>query len=130
MAGKGTAVTSGAALRTEVLELCDKLGLDARKEVKLGRRLWGAVRHIDVVITDKASRRSLGVECKYQGSGGTAEEKIPATINDIGAWPIPGLVVFHGPGFSDNMRAYFWSTGRAVALNDLEDWLRLFFGLD
>jgi hypothetical protein len=71
----------------------------------------------------------LGVECKYQGGGGSAEEKVPATIQDIAAWPIPGLVVFGGSGFSSNMIAYFHSTGKAVSLDDLEAWLLLFFGL-
>ena len=75
------------------------------------------------------SGRSLGIECKYQGVSGSAEEKIPATIQDIAAWPIPGLVVFAGPGFSENMRAYLHSTGKAVAREDLHGWLALFFGL-
>ena len=91
--------------------------------------MWGAERYIDVVMTLTESGRSLGLECKYQGVGGTAEEKIPAIIQDIAAWPIPGLVVFAGGGFSDNMRSYLHSTGKAVALEDLESWLRLFFGL-
>ena len=77
-------------------------------------------------MTLTESGRSLGLECKYQGVGGSAEEKIPATIQDIAAWPIPGLVVFAGGGFSDNMRSYLHSTGKAVALEDLESWLRLF----
>ncbi|MPZ23125.1 MAG: hypothetical protein GEU28_06185 [Dehalococcoidia bacterium] len=111
------------------MAIAGDLGLDVRKEVKVGRRLWGAVRSIDLVVTHTESRRSLGIECKYQGGGGSAEEKIPATISDIGAWPIPGIVVFHGPGFSSNMRAFLWSTGKAVSLDDLQDWLRLYFGL-
>lgn len=130
MPGRATAVESGNQLRAQVIELCEDLKLDVRKEVKVGRRLWGAVRHIDVVVTDKSNRKSLGIECKYQGGGGTAEEKIPATISDIAAWPIDGLVVFYGVGFSPNMRAYLWSTGKAVALDDLRDWLKLYFGLD
>jgi hypothetical protein len=60
---------------------------------------------------------------------GTAEEKLPATVQDIAAWPIPGLVVFAGEGFSTNMRSYLYSTGKAVDLDDLEDWLKLFFGI-
>jgi hypothetical protein len=60
---------------------------------------------------------------------GSAEEKIPATIQDISAWPIPGIVVFAGAGFSQNMRAYLYSTGRAVALEDLQPYLELFFGI-
>jgi hypothetical protein len=129
LAGKATAVTSGGELRDKVAALGGTLGLDVRVEVRVGRRLWGAVRHIDVVLTRKETGQTLGVECKYQGGGGSAEEKVPATIQDITAWPIPGLVVFGGSGFSSNMVAYFHSTGKAVSLDDLEAWLRLFFGL-
>jgi PD-(D/E)XK nuclease superfamily protein len=122
-------VTSGGELRDKVVALGGTLGLEVRVEVRVGRRLWGAVRHIDVVLTRKETGQTLGVECKYQGGGGSAEEKVPATIQDITAWPIPGLVVFGGSGFSSNMVAYFHSTGKAVSLDDLEAWLRLFVGL-
>lgn len=129
MAGKATAVHSGADLRDKVAALGTRLGLHVRTEVRVGRRLWGAVRHIDVVLTRAETGKTIGVECKFQGGGGSAEEKVPATIQDISAWPIPGVVVFGGDGFSSNMLAYFHSTGKAVALDDLEAWLRLFFGL-
>jgi hypothetical protein len=129
MPGGATAVHSGAELRDRVAELGRQLGLDARTEVRVGRRLWGAVRCIDVVLTRGDTGKTLGVECKYQGGGGSAEEKVPATIQDLAAWPISGIVVFGGDGFSTNMVAYFHSTGKAVALTDLDAWLRLFFGL-
>ena len=45
------------------------------------------------------------------------------------AWPIPGIVVFSGDGFSPYMRSFLIASGRAVELPDLEAWLRLFFGL-
>jgi hypothetical protein len=130
MAGGAKAVASGAELARAVVVLAGALGLDAREQVRVGRRLWGAERRIDVVITEPTSRRRLGVECKFQGGAGSAEEKVPATIQDIKAWPIPGIVVFSGEGFSATMRSYFISTGLAVELEDLEAWLRLFFGLD
>jgi len=63
---------------------------------QVARRIWGAVRKIDVVLTHPQTRKTLGIECKFQAVLGTAEEKIPATIKDIDAWPIPGLVVFEG----------------------------------
>ena len=116
-------------MEDEVARLAEGLGLEVRRAVKVGRRLWGAERRIDLVLTDREQRKSLGVECKFQGGPGTAEEKIPATIADIAAWPISGLVVFKGEGFTANMRSYLVSTGRAVELDDLEPWLRLFFGL-
>jgi hypothetical protein len=48
MSGKATAVHSGAELRDKVAALGRKFGLDVRTEVRVDRRLWGAVRHIDV----------------------------------------------------------------------------------
>jgi hypothetical protein len=44
-------------------------------------------------------------------------------------WPIPGIVVIDGKGFSENMQGYLMSTGKVVWFSDLEDWLRLYFGL-
>ena len=129
MPGRATAVHNGKDLENAVAEIGMSLGLAVRTQVSVGKRIWGAVRQIDVVLTDPTTRQSLGLECKYQGSGGSAEEKIPTTIKDIEAWPIKGLVVFHGEGFSGHMRAYLFSTGLAVELEDLETWLRLFFGL-
>lgn len=93
------------------------------------RRIWGAERRIDVILKDPKTSKTLGIECKAQSVKGTAEEKIPTTIKDMDAWPIPGLLVFSGTGFTENMKGYLVSTGRAVDYEDLESWLRLFFGL-
>jgi len=129
MAGRATAVASGDALVKTVVAAGQALGLEAREQFRAGRRIWGSERRIDVVLTDPQSRKRLGLECKYQGSPGTAEEKIPTTLQDIAAWPIPGIVVFSGEGFSPHMRSFLIASGKAVALADLESWLRLFFGL-
>jgi hypothetical protein len=130
MPGRGTAVSSGDALCKAVVVIGESLGLIAREQYRCGRRIWGAVRLIDIVLTHPETRRRLGLECKYQGTQGSAEEKVPAIIQDIAAWPIPGLVVFSGAGFSANIKAFLVASGRALELEDLEAWLRLFFGLD
>jgi hypothetical protein len=129
MPGKSQAVASGRELQDRVVDLGRDLGLDVNIEVIVGRRIWGAKRRIDVVMKHTETRVSLGVECKYQGGKGSAEEKIPATIEDIQAWPIRGIVVYSGEGFSSNMVSYLLSTGRAVELDDLRAWLELYFGL-
>lgn len=129
MPGNAAAVASGDELERRVADLARSLGLEAETQVRVGRRVWGAERFIDVVITNPADRRRLGVECKFQGGPGSAEEKIPTTILDIRAWPISGIVVFEGSGFSTNMRAYLVASGKAVEMEDLEAWLRLYFGL-
>lgn len=128
MPPKAQGPSSGKDLEDAVAVLAATLGLDVRRQAKVGRRLWGAERRIDLILTDRTTRKSLGIECKYQGGAGTAEEKIPATIADIAAWPIPGLLVFDGKGFSNNMRSYLISTGKAVEFQDLQAWLELYFG--
>lgn len=129
MPGRSEAVASGRDLQQKVAELGAALGLVVETEVAVGRRIWGARRRIDVVLKHPETRVSLGVECKFQGGAGSAEEKIPATLEDIRAWPIRGIVVYSGAGFSTNMESYLLSTGMAVELDDLTSWLTLYFGL-
>lgn len=130
MSGGSKAVTSGDELAKRVCELGTKLKLEVREQFKVARRVWGAERRIDVILKRQETGKTLGVECKFQGGGGSAEEKVPATIQDIEAWPIEGIVVFSGDGFTANMRSFLISTGKAVQLEELEPWLRLYFGLD
>lgn len=129
MAGKKAAVSTGADLTQIVAELGRALGLEVAQEFRVGRRLWGAVREIDVILIHPQTRKTLGIECKAQAVSGSAEEKIPSTIQDICAWPIAGIVVFAGEGFSKNMRNFLIASGKAVELDDLKPWLCLFFGL-
>jgi hypothetical protein len=129
MPGKATAVQNGDELVQEVVKIAKALGLETKEQFHVARRIWGANRKIDVILIEGKSRKTLGVECKFQATGGSAEEKIPATIQDIEAWPIPGIVVFSGEGITENMKSFLISTGKAIELNELEPWLRLFFGL-
>ena len=129
MAGKALAVSNGDELVQAVVQMARELGLEATEQVRVARRIWGAVRRIDVVLTHPQTRKTLGIECKYQAVPGTAEEKIPSVINDIAAWPIPGLVVFGGEGFTENMKQFLISTGKGVEFSELKPWLCLFFGL-
>jgi hypothetical protein len=129
MPGGAKANLSGSRLAKMVTELGKRLGLEAREQYKVGRRLWGAGRRIDVILRNPKDGKTLGVECKAQGRSGTVEEKIPTTIQDIHAWPINGIVVFAGDGFTQNMKSFLLSTGKAVEYKDLEPWLRLYFSL-
>lgn len=129
MPGRAKAVSNGDDLVKAVAQLAQELGLEAKEQVRVARRIWGAVRKIDVVLTHPQTRKTLGIECKFQAVTGTAEEKIPSVIEDIGAWPIPGIVVFSGEGFTENMKMFLVSTGKAVEFPELKPWLCLFFGL-
>jgi len=129
MPGRATAVQTGDELVRDVAAMAAGLGLQVRTQVRVARRIWGAVRKIDVVLTHVETRRTLGIECKFQREKGTAEEKIPSTIQDIAAWPIRGIVVFAGEGFTPNMRSFLIASGTAVELEELREWLVLYFGL-
>ena len=130
MPGRAQAPQSGKTLEDQVCDLGERLGLEVKRQVRVGRRIWGAERKIDLILRDRGTSRRLGIECKHQSTTGTAEEKIPAVIADLAAWPIDGLVVVAGQGFTQNMKAYLLSTGKAIYLEDLETWLRLYFGLE
>src|SRR5437660_10675716 len=120
MPGRRRAPATGRELVDATKQLGEFLNLNVYGEVRVGRRLWGAVRKIDLVLIEPQTRRTLGIECKAQGTRGSAEEKIPATIDDIVAWPIPGLVVSSGSGFTPNIRQDLIETGKPVEIGDLE----------
>ncbi len=114
MAGKEIAVKNGNKLVEAVAEIGKALGLDVIKQYRVSRRIWGAKRSIDVVLIQPETRKTLGIECKYQETSGTAEEKLPATIQDILSWPIPGLLVFYGKGFYGKYKIvcnFYWKSG-------------------
>jgi hypothetical protein len=127
MSGRGTAVRNGEELRRRVVDLGNCFGLGVETEVRVGYRLWGATRKIDVVFTHMRTTKQLGIVCKYQQSKGSVEEKIIATVKDMEGWPMPGMIVIDGQGFSKHIQGFLLATGKVIRLPDLEDWLRLFF---
>lgn len=129
MPGGAQAPSAGKQLEEKVALLAGELGLLVDSQVKAARRIWGAERRIDLVVSREETRQRLGIECKAQTSSGSAEEKIMATIKDIESWPIDGIVVIEGEGFSQNILGYLYSTGKVIHFNDLDEWLRLYFGL-
>jgi len=129
MPGKDTAPAQGARLEDMVAEIAEAMGLRVRRQVRAGSRLWGNKRRIDILLEHPSSGKVLGIECKVQHTRGTAEEKLPAAVQDIASWPIPGILVIYGAGFSDRMIGFLLSTGKVVQLADLQDWLQLYFGI-
>ena len=72
------------------------------REVQFGRSIVGKRRRVDVFIT--SGGRAAAIECKFQGSSGTAEEKIVYAIEDMRAAAVPGFICYSGDGFSDSMQ--------------------------
>ena len=74
-------------------------GLAVYDEVHLGTSIIGKQRRIDLFVLGECGT-ALCVECKYQDSCGTADEKIPYALNDLASQRIPGVIVYAGAGFS------------------------------
>lgn len=77
-------------------------GLRVFREVNIGKSVIGKNRRIDVfaVCGDKA----LAIECKFQQTSGTTDEKIPYALKDVAAMWVPAVIVYSGDGWSDGVR--------------------------
>jgi hypothetical protein len=75
-------------------------GLVVYRELSLGKTIIGKNRRLDVFALHEPSGRALAIECKWQESQGTTDEKIPYTLQDLEAMHIPAFVVYAGTGFS------------------------------
>lgn len=122
-------INSGTDLENAVAMVGEALGLEVERQVVMGDRIWGTRRHVDVVLSKADTERMLGIECKFQRSKGTTEEKIPLTVEDMEDWPIRGIVVLHGEGFSSDFKPFLKGRGRIVEFKRLAEWLRFYFRL-
>ncbi|QRN97264.1 hypothetical protein JRI60_51410 [Archangium violaceum] len=75
-------------------------GVKAYREVHVGKTLTGRGRRVDIFVLERETRTALAIECKYQGSVGTVDEKIPFALQDLESMKIPVCVAYAGDGFS------------------------------
>lgn len=73
-------------------------GLKAYREVDVGKTIIGKNRCVDILCV--AADRAFAIECKYQDSKGTVDEKIPYALDDLRATPMTGCIAYAGSGFS------------------------------
>ena len=69
-------------------------GIHLYEEVSLGTSIIGKQRRIDLLVVHPATGDSLALECKYQDSSGTADEKIPYALQDLATLRIPGVIAY------------------------------------
>jgi hypothetical protein len=77
-------------------------GISVYEEVNVGTSIIGKQRRIDLLVL-AADGQALMVECKYQDSSGTVDEKIPYALQDLAAQRAPGVIVYAGGGFSEGV---------------------------
>ena len=130
-AGK-TAVVNAKQLVKEVCDIAASLKLVAKERVPAGRTVWATDRRIKVVLeyapNKKKEPRRLGVECFCQDGPGTANQKFFAKVEDTKHWPMDGVVVYGGKGFSPEFEGVMNTYG-AVPLEGLKTWLKTYFNM-
>jgi hypothetical protein len=78
-------------------------GIEIYREVNAGKSKIGKNRRIDILVICKNSNQAVAIECKYQSTSGTVDEKIPYALEDMQALPMPGFIVYAGSGFSQGV---------------------------
>jgi hypothetical protein len=78
-------------------------GLVVYTEVTLGKTIIGKDRRLDVFVVRREDQRALAIECKYQDSKGTVDEKIPYALQDLEALRVPGCLTYAGDGWSSGV---------------------------
>ena len=78
-------------------------GVTVYREVSLGKTIIGKNRHVDIFVLHAQSDHALAIECKYQDSSGTVDEKIPYAIQDMQAMGMSVCLAYAGSGFSDGI---------------------------
>jgi hypothetical protein len=77
--------------------------LKVYREVRVGKTIIGKNRCLDIFCVSDDSQKAFGIECKFQDSQGTVDEKIPYALDDLMALPMPGCIAYAGQGFSDGV---------------------------
>ena len=77
--------------------------LKVYREIKVGKTIIGKNRCIDIFCVCDSSNKAFAIECKYQDSLGTVDEKIPYALDDLRALPMAACIAYAGKGFSEGV---------------------------
>jgi hypothetical protein len=78
-------------------------GLKVYREIQVGKSIIGKNRRVDVFCVCEATNAAFAIECKFQESEGTVDEKIPYALDDLAALPMAGCIAYAGRGFSQGV---------------------------
>ena len=89
-------------------------GLKVYREIRLGKSIIGKNRCIDVFCVHEVDGKAFAIECKFQDSIGTVDEKIPYALDDLAALPMAGCIAYAGKGFSAGVLHMLGAAPRAA----------------
>ena len=77
--------------------------LKVYREIRVGKTIIGKNRCVDVFAVCERDNKAFAIECKFQESVGTVDEKIPYALDDLRALPMAGCIAYAGKGFSEGV---------------------------
>lgn len=102
-------------------------GITVYREINIGKSIIGKNRRVDLFLISEVDQKAFAIECKFQDSKGTADEKIPYALANMKALPMGGCIVYAGSGFSvgvlhmleaSEIAAYCWPNSQHFRSND------------
>jgi hypothetical protein len=88
--------------------------LKVYREIRVGKSIIGKNRRIDVFCVSESNNQAFAIECKFQDSSGTVDEKSPYALDDLEALPMAGCITYAGKGFSDGVLHMLRASPRAA----------------
>ena len=79
-------------------------------EVEVGTSLIGGRRTIDLLIEEPKTKKVIGLECKFQASSGSAQDKVIYSVEDLNHLRIPACLVYAGSGFSPEINNFLMTS--------------------
>jgi len=94
---------TGVALEQLVDNALWQMGWAHRRQIPVGRKLWGDSLVVDFLIDPDQSPefpKGFAIECKWQEKTGSVDEKFPWLYLNIvrGSYPVPVVVIADGGG--------------------------------
>jgi len=96
-------------------------GIKVYREVNVGKTIIGKNRRVDVFVLHEPTNQAFAIECKFQDSEGTVDEKIPYALDDLRALPMAGCIAYAGTGFSEGVRYMLEASPHAAYCMPLPD---------
>jgi len=90
-----------AVIQKHILRQFDDRGVQVYKQVQLGRTPKATEHRVDLLVLSGDASQAVAVECKFQGSRGTTDEKLFYAIEVMKRLPCPGIIAYAGEGMSD-----------------------------
>ena len=82
------------------------------KQVEVGRDIYGKIRRVDFLLFHPYRHpNGLVIQCKWQASGGSVDEKYPFEVLSIQQGEVDAVIVLDGGGYTPG--AEQWLRGQA-----------------